>query len=538
MTKDWLSIKNEACQLYTLDEIKAELYGLHKFEASTRAWRLKFKEWGIKHRTANTTRIQKTATRNRRKVQVPDKHATDEPSARIGLNSPVLRYFKDEQVNADTEYLDDLNKAERWNLLAQEFVAHDYGDDVTSLYYEHLAELLDYYMYSKDIADQIRQNLDQLRKKPFWDIMRNRAKVLPALYNFLYHATGYFLNYDVSAVLFKPCVERNEFCAHSTECLSVASAILLHAKDQEVPGYWEVLGSQYESAELILRSWMSGDLRAPDKFLGHWCNNCDDGDIFCDGRLVSMVLEVIPDEYPEIKVKAMQVVGKSLHRLGLDLEYLYHNALFSTWTPLNWRPAEVLLQYSGTKPKLCLEWLSDKFNQYRNPDEHIDLTKPSLDIADTLQSILEDCLRVNHFSMSFRNYHVLWYFIHVITKAWVDLVLQDNTGSLELNASDILKIREDFGGLPGLRLSIDAIALTRMSNSADLQSLHPKLLDYESEPSSDTSQNGTNSGEEQVVEVHVISSDENESSDEDEEMPDASAPRLYYGALISYDGNA
>ncbi|KXT03415.1 hypothetical protein AC578_1572 [Pseudocercospora eumusae] len=520
MTKDWLSIQNEACQLhenrYTLDEIKAALYERHKFQASTRAWRLKFKEWGIKHRTANTSRIRKS-TSSGKKVKDSEKSPTTHGKASNGLESPVLRYFKDGQVNEDTKFLEDLDHEGRLHLLAQEFVAHDYDDDTTSSYYHLFAE----WHVCRKFCEVDDFCIGKVREKAFWDIMRNRAKVLPALYKFLRQAYFLFRENDFHYFLFGPCVERNEHCVHSTECLSVASASLLHAKDRHVPGYWGSVGfDSEEGLKLILRAWVSGDLRAPEKFLEEWCEYTD-----VDPNAFVTILEDIPNDHPEIKVKAVEIVAAHLvdSRLSIVCSMRCLRVLHTAESPLNWRLAEIILCYSGAKPVDCLNRLTEVFNDILGAKEPVDLTEPSLSVVNTLLKGLESYMG-GHWSLKdssdAEKHQIVSYFMHVITKSWLDLVLQDDTGSLKLNAVDILKIREDFGGLPKLRLSVDAAALSQTANKAFLKSLEPRLLGWESTSNTDPPRNGTNDGTEQTEELQSDSQDE----DEDEHLSETPAP--------------
>lgn len=397
-------------------------------------------------------------------------------------------------MNEDTKYLDDLDEAGQWISLAREFVAHDYGDDVTLSYYKHLEENLCHYrnnyMYPDRKSGQIRQAFDQVRKKAFWDILRNRSKVLPALYGFLAEAYYYFLNTnDIGGVCFEPCVERNELCVHSTECCTVTSVILLHVRDRDVPKYWEALGFREATTKLILRSWISGDLRNPDEFFERYI---EEDNLFSQAEIMEAILEEIPDEFPEIKVKAMRIVAAFDEQYGIYIEELMSHltALHAAQTQLSWRMAEIILRYVGAKPLDYLERLTDAFNDFDEAKGPVDLTKPAISMVSTLCTRLEDCIRDYRWfwedSSAAEKHGVVGCFVHVVTKAWLDLVLQDHTGNLALNAGDILKIREDFGGLPQLRVSVDAAALVRTSTPRDLQNLRPKVLENENIPEMET----------------------------------------------------
>lgn len=445
-------------------------------------------------------------------------------------------------MNEDTKYLERLGLFGKWNALAEEFVAHDYNDETTASYYEHLKKSLranfPYVFYCN--RGRTRQAFDQVCKKAFWDIMRNRSNVLLALIDFIQWAGLWFREQEAYDLFCEPCVMRNEYCAHSTECLSVTSVMLLHTKDQDrdLPGFFDALGWQEESQTLMLRAWMSGDLGGPEKLFGAWLDN----GIHAPWEPMLVVLQEIPDQHAEIKMRATEIVAARSNWSGIHIEDLleYLQKIRTPQTPLNWRLAEIILCYPGLTPKDYLKRLSDASKGLRRDKGYIDLTKPSRSVIDTLRTRLEDYLKDDWDwtdSSDTEKHGVVSCFIHVVTKTWLDLVLHDHTGSLELNAGDILKIREDFGGLPKLKLSVDAAALAQMSVPENLQSLRPKLIGWESEPKSDPSREGMEVESEQAgenqprtidgdrerseeVDVQVISSDE----DEDEDIPDHQTP--------------
>ncbi|KXT02284.1 hypothetical protein AC579_1660 [Pseudocercospora musae] len=261
--------------------------------------------------------------------------------------------------------------------------------------------------------------------------------------------------------------------------------------------YWRVLKPSYAYMKLILRAWINRDLRASEGLFERYVN--DQGPHAC----LLIVLDAIPDDHPEIKIKAMEIVFATLYeKYGFNkllLDSLW--ALSATQATLNWRLAEIILRYSGAKPVDYLKRLTDALNclRRRRDMESIDFLKPSLSILNNLTADFDA-----------RGGQSVSCLIHVITKAWLDLILQDDTGRLELGVSDILKFREDFGGLPKLRFSVDAAAMAQMAGSAIFKSLRPKSLGLESESSLDASRNGTRIGSEQAGEDQPASQSEDE----------------------------
>ncbi|KAF2465771.1 ankyrin [Lindgomyces ingoldianus] len=102
MTKDWDSVRTDIAELSVhqkkcLQEVKAIMESKHKFRASTRAYRMKLKEWGYtRHRPRKATE-DRTDGREEDEEDVMEIERVEESdvSATVGLSTPIVEESTD-----------------------------------------------------------------------------------------------------------------------------------------------------------------------------------------------------------------------------------------------------------------------------------------------------------------------------------------------------------------------------------------------------------------------------------------------------------
>ncbi|KAF7185676.1 hypothetical protein HII31_13017 [Pseudocercospora fuligena] len=500
MTKDWSSVKDEVHRLYrgrcTLREIQKRLYKQDGFKASTRTWRKKFKEWGIKEETARALNTDEAGNTD----DLGSPSANEQNTMTVSRTpDAALRAFTDRMAQLDTRDTVDFLRHETISTtdvlkmlhdLIEEFGDYDHTDANACSYYGKIGSILHNLDTRNILVDQ--HFLKKLAKKIFWDVLKDRRPVLNeagrcAKIMHVYHKW--------SAP--EDCEDQHVQCDHSVKCRNVARATILHVSNWDVLPEELFYGWEDGAAEIIMHAWVTGDLPYGGQRLEQFLRQIRHSSSMQTWPLAlpNYVIEHIPDHLAETKLQAMRHLIAPLksawfwsphwRAIGLaDVDGLCYDlhSLINVKEPLRWRLAEAMLQYNRDgrqDPGRCLHLLTS-----RDPD----VVFPSLrhfahDINATTKAALELELSQRKSLRGLSNserHNIIQFIVHVVTLAWMNLAPQGYRGWSWLEiASEVIRLRKEVGGLPDLKFSINTepfIRAARQLNATVLEELCPKVV--------------------------------------------------------------